>query len=161
MHVKYSYMRADVSATQTRLEAASAALVESIDKLTASNSSVNITEVYTRNAEGVVAAWWTLPDSLIEKFSDGCVRAFIICRHVLHGTLIVSPVHPLQPSLPHTVPPAHRVRNHSTRPTKSIHPVLLCFLALIRRRIHGVQVQHDDGKQHSIPRLMAQRDELC
>jgi len=83
IHVKYSYMRADVSATQIRLEAASAALVESIDKLTASNSSVNITEVYTRNAEGVVAAWWTLPDSLIEKFSDGCVCAFICCRHVL------------------------------------------------------------------------------
>ena len=72
MHVKYSYMRADVSATQARLEAASAAVVASVDKLIANNASgVNITEIFSRNAESVFATWWTLPDKLIEKFSDG------------------------------------------------------------------------------------------
>ena len=92
MHIKYSYMRADVNKSQLATEAASAAIVarldqEVLDYIARSNHGggggdvrnvqlpaatvANLTAAYTANAKAVVAHWWTLPDTLIALYADG------------------------------------------------------------------------------------------
>jgi len=73
--IKYSYAMQDVRTMQARLEAEGAALVAHIDSTTRDITPEMLNELQAGHAAKVLSNWWSLPDTIIEKYSDGWLKS--------------------------------------------------------------------------------------
>ena len=74
-NLKWSYAIQDVTDRQNELEAASVAMVESMEKVyEARQDMMAVEEAYLANIDKVVASLWSLSDELLFKYASGFVN---------------------------------------------------------------------------------------
>ena len=80
----------DIIASQNLYENRSEHLQRQIERLyTTKNITLNeVTELYVKNAEMCVSAWWKLSDDLILRYADGYCNGYGPCMSAEYGTHI-------------------------------------------------------------------------
>ena len=88
--LKFSYMIKDIIASQNLYENRSEHLQRQIERLyTTKNITLNeVTELYVKNAEMCVSAWWKLSDDLMLRYADGYCNGYGPCMSAEYGTHI-------------------------------------------------------------------------